>query len=173
MDMDMDMDMEMIMSFFTSKHVTILFREWVTSNTVGYIMTLVAIVTFGIFTLYLKSVKENLIDNQRKRMNNCIAKKTADESNTVGIGTAFAKPCKKCCACFSYPAAGVYIICLTFVISMFDFCLMLIAMTFESGVLLATCLGVSLGYILFIYPTRLENAASDNSPRETTCCDVC
>jgi len=174
-DMEMmEMDMHHMSSFHSSTTVTILFLEWVTNSTLGYTLSLFAIIAFGIFTVYLKSVKERLILKQGEK-NKTAA--TSDVETGKGLNTAacvtgaFLDPLRECITIFSTPLPAFYITCLTFVISVFDFCLMLIAMTFEVGVFLCACLGLSLGYLLFIYPLRLSETRSSKVDA-TNCCDV-
>lgn len=187
-DMDMNMDtgmgdmtmsgdmemMEMNMHFYSSNTVTILFLKWVTNSTLGYTLSLFAIIAFGIFAVYLKSVKEWMILRQQKK--NTIAATSDVETGkglntTGGVAHAFLDPLKNCVTSFSSPVPAIYITCLTFVISVFDFCLMLIAMTFEVGVFLCACLGLTLGYLLFLYPLRLLETRS-SKVEATNCCDV-
>jgi len=183
MDMPMDGEMEMMememhhrSSFYSSTTVTILFSEYKTNSTLSYALSLIAIIGFGILTVYLKAVKEGLIRWQKNKNKNVAAldADTGEKStHTVCTTAAFLDPLKKCITSFSSPMPAFYITCLTFVISVFDFCLMLIAMTFEIGVFLCTCLGLSLGYLLFLYPLRLsETRSSPSKPLDTNCCDA-
>jgi len=172
--MEMEMDMHHTSSFYSSNTVTILFLEWVTNSTLGYTLSLIAIIGFGIFTVYLKSVKEWLVlrQEEKNKISATSDVETGKGSNTADCATgAFVDPLKKCITSFSTPVPAFYITCLTFIISMFDFCLMLIAMTFEVGVFLCACLGLSLGYLLFIYPLRLSETRSSKVDA-TNCCDV-
>jgi len=170
----MEMEMHHLSSFYSSTTVTILFREWITNCTLGYTLSLFAIIAFGIFTAYLKSVKEELI-RRRQAKSKIVA--TPDVENGKKLNTsdgttgAFLNPLKMCITSFSSPIPAFYITCLTFVISVFDFCLMLIAMTFEVGVFLCTCLGLSLGYLLFLYPIRLLEPYASTAEL-TNCCDM-
>jgi len=176
-DMTMRGDMEMMemgMHFYSSNTVTILFLEWVTNSTLGYTLSLFAIIAFGIFAVYLKSVKEYLIlwQQEKETVATISDVEKGKGLNTVGGAVcAFLDPLKNCITSFSSPVPAFYITCLTFVISVFDFCLMLIAMTFEVGVFLCACLGLSLGYLLFLYPLRLLETRS-SKVEATNCCDV-
>jgi len=173
-DMEMEMEMHHTSSFYSSNTVTILFLEWVTNSTLGYTLSLIAIISFGIFTVYLKSVKEWLVlrQEEKNKISATSDVETGKGLNTAGCATdAFLDPLKKCIISFSSPIPAFYITCLTFIISMFDFCLMLIAMTFEVGVFLSTCLGLSLGYLLFLYPLRILGMRSSKA-EVMNCCDV-
>jgi len=149
-------------SFYFSKNVTILFHDWITKTSLGYTLTLFAIVGFGVFNAYLKTMKERLVHKQNfqlsRREGDTDGKALEMEAGDITFVTV--DPIKKCCTCVSYPTTAFFILCLTFMITMFDFCLMLIAMTFEAGVFFSTCLGISIGCILFHFPASLGKSSA-------------
>merc|ERR550534_1293948 len=160
-------------SFYMSENVTILFNDWITKTSLAYTFSLFAIIGLGIFNAYLKSIRERLVhQKQFQTKSTSSPQKEGTDEKDLEIGVqdntfAFVDPIKKCCTCVSSPSSAFFVMCLTFVITMFNFCLMLIAMTFETGVFLSTCLGISIGYMLFQYPAMLGKPKARKTPVET------
>merc|ERR1719229_675475 len=112
--------------FFTGKENTILFEDWATKTDGEYIGSLAAVFLAAVFTMYLKSVRTGI-------QKICSPPPTEGAEPIKSACDAFLAPCKRMTACCSGMSNTILLLILTFVIAVFDYCLMLVAMTFEVG----------------------------------------
>ncbi|KAK1939522.1 putative Copper transporter 1 [Babesia divergens] len=130
--------------FEDSYESTILFSIWRTLGAKSYFASLLLIFILSLLTVFLKV--------GRKRLTNFFLK---------GGGR------------FSQAWKHAVLASLAFVVTFMDFCMMLIVMTFNVGIVLVVCAGYAIGYVLTCYTSVLLEGTEDaESPIEceADCC---
>ncbi|GBE60623.1 hypothetical protein BOVATA_021160 [Babesia ovata] len=129
--------------FHNSSKAVILFEFWRTTTALSYAISLMIIFLLSIFTVLLKAL--------RKKANTILA-----EMNTC-----------------PYVLRQLAMFAIAYTVIFMDFCMMLIVMTFNLGIVLVACTGYALGYLLTCFRyTSSTNAAESESPIEcdADCC---
>eukprot|EP00210_Caulerpa_lentillifera_P003593 g3428.t1 len=170
----------MRMYFHTGQRDIILFREWIPESTTGYVLSFFAVVIMGILVQALKALRTKLEGYWHRRI---IAEKKGDcpicVQNRPGqdCDPACQEQCGDKCgqdSTLSNPTTNPQSIVkrntiraiLTSVTAIFDFALMLVAMTFNVGLFIAVITGLAIGVFVFGHIpemdyTKLKNPLAD------------
>jgi len=163
------LNMQHSSSFYMSTNIAFLFKGWETRDDVSYFLSLLAIIALAIFSVYLKSVKMNLEQVPKQHTVGSFEgeqvtgapEKNDDNQMKIPVASySFLEPLFHCTECFSNRKAYILLLSVvTFLDIVLSYCLMLLAMTFEVGVLFAVSLGLTAGYVFFFLQLHLRKAA--------------
>ncbi|CDR94210.1 hypothetical protein, conserved [Babesia bigemina] len=129
--------------FENSCQATILFHFWRTTTVLNYTVTLIIIFLLSLFTVMLKALRKKA-NTALTNMNTC-----------------------------PYVLRQLAMFVIAYAVILMDFCMMLVVMTFNVGIVLVACTGYALGYLLTCFrPTSSTNVAESESPIEcdADCC---
>ncbi|KAF5726128.1 copper transporter 5.1 [Tripterygium wilfordii] len=130
----------MHMTFYWSRYVTILIDSWRTSTWLGYFLSLLACLIVGIFYQYLEDLRVRL------KLLAASASKKSSSADALQIQVPLLR---SSVAAGKLSAARVAGAALFGVNSAIGYMLMLAVMSFNGGVLVAVCLGLAIGYLVF------------------------
>jgi len=144
----------MRMYFHTGGNDFVLFKEWVPCSEAQQAITIIAILTAGIFNGFLKALRARIEQNLAIR---------ARDGEIEDYAAGYLMPRSWLTLKHNFLRS-----CFTFVSMTIDYLLMLIAMTFNIGFFLAAIFGISLGTLFFghtMIPMRTKKEAVSNACR--------
>ena len=142
---------EMNMYFYQSPEVVYLFKSWKVEGTGQYSIAVICTFFLAFLIEGLNSWRYSMQSETYSKINETLASEAPDDVYKVSCTQRFK-------------------ICLIYFMSLFlSYCLMLVVMTFNLGLFIATVLGLSTGYFVFGF-IRKRGFTKIYSPETDKCC---